>query len=131
MLIVLVSHIKSMLSYYIATCITNYSSAGIFGLGAIGKHVARMAKSFDMKVIATKRNINPSDHQIENVDELLPTKEFDDLISQSDYLVLSCPLSDETRGIMNEGKLKKMKASLILLKTFLKNLITNTKNTTS
>ena len=74
-----------------------------------------MAKSFDMRVIATKRTISSSDKDTENVDELLPTKEFDDLISQSDYLVLSCPLSDETRGIMNEAKLKKMKSSSYLI----------------
>tara|TARA_B100001142_G_C14215963_1_gene609557 strand:- start:107 stop:1129 length:1023 start_codon:yes stop_codon:yes gene_type:complete len=98
-----------------ATDEINGKTVGIFGLGAIGKHVARMAKSFNMNVIATKRTINESDRNLENVDELIQTTEFDDLISRSDYLVLSCPLSDETRGIMNEEKFKKMKPESYLI----------------
>jgi D-2-hydroxyacid dehydrogenase (NADP+) len=98
-----------------ATNEINGKTIGIFGLGAIGKHVARMAKGFDMNVIATKRTITSSDQLIENVDELLPTTQFDDLIARSDYLILSCPLSDETRGIMNEEKLKKMKPESYLI----------------
>lgn len=81
---------------------------GIVGLGNIGKGVARVAEAFGCKVIYfSASGLNTSD-EYEKV-------EFDRLLAESDIISLHCPLTDKTRGLMNEEAFKKMKKSAILV----------------
>lgn len=84
---------------------------GIVGLGGIGRQIAKRAKGFDMRVIGT--DIMKMD--IPNVDQLYLNDQVDEVIRQADYLVLSCPLTDQTEGIMNERTFKLMKDSAYLI----------------
>lgn len=82
---------------------------GIFGLGTIGKAVARAAEGFGMNVIAHTRTRQP-DCKIEFVDR-------DELFRRSDFLTLHCPLTDDTREIVNSRSLSLMKKSAFLINT--------------
>ena len=62
---------------------------GILGLGAIGAEVARMAKAFNMRVIGTKRRPEPT----ECVEAVLPTERTDEVLAQSDFVLLLLPLA--------------------------------------
>lgn len=82
---------------------------GIIGLGTIGIKVAQIAKSFGMRVIAYSR----TKKQIEGI-------EFCDLknvLSESDFLTLHCPLNNQTEGIINSNTLKLMKPTAFIINT--------------
>lgn len=84
---------------------------GIVGLGNIGKSVARIAQAFGMKVQAyTSKSPEELPDGVEKVG-------LDELFQTSDVLSLHCPLTDDTRHIVNEATLKLMKPTAILINT--------------
>lgn len=58
---------------------------GIFGLGSIGEEIAKKAKSFGMRVLGIKRNINVS--EIEGVDEVFSISDISEVLGRSDFFV--------------------------------------------
>lgn len=87
---------------------------GIIGFGEIGKSIAKKAKAFDMKVIATRR----LQKKVENkkiVDELIPLSELTYLLKNSDYIVVACPLTPLTNGMIGKAELGKMKSSAFII----------------
>lgn len=87
------------------------TTLGIIGLGNIGKQVARRASGFDMKVLYHNRKPNP-----EAEAELGVTyASLDDLLTQSDYVALNMPLTDETRNMIGRAQLQKMKKTSFLV----------------
>jgi len=84
---------------------------GIIGLGRIGRQVAKRARAFDMPVLYYNRRPNGAAEQ--ELDARYAS--LDELLRQSDYVMLCCPLSDETRGIINAAALGKMKPTSILV----------------
>lgn len=86
-------------------------SLGILGLGNIGKKVAEIAKAFGMKVLAyTSKSQDDLPEGIRKVG-------LDELFGQSDILSLHCPLTTDTKEIVNETTLAKMKDGAILVNT--------------
>ena len=85
---------------------------GIVGMGAIGSRVAKIAKAFDMTVLATKRN--PATAQ-GPADKVVTPDHIDELLTESDFLVLTCSLNDQTRGLINAGSLSRMKPTACLI----------------
>ena len=81
---------------------------GIIGMGHIGSSVAKVAASFGCRVIFFSPTGKSECTEYEKVS-------FDELVSQSDFLSLHCPLSDLTRGLIDMVALKKMKSSAILI----------------
>lgn len=73
---------------------------GIVGMGRIGKALARRAEAFGMRVLGARRS--------ENLDELFAT---------SDVVSLHCPLTPETRHLVNAARLAQMKPTAILINT--------------
>lgn len=88
-------------------------TVGIIGLGAIGQEVARLSKAFGMKVIATRRSTR-SNHA-RNVDVLLPSEKLPRLLSESDFIVLSLPLTPETRKLIGSEELRMMKPTAYII----------------
>jgi phosphoglycerate dehydrogenase-like enzyme len=87
------------------------ATLGIVGLGAIGVEIARRAAAFGMRPIACSRSPKPElegELGIERV--ALP-----DLLRQSDFVVLACPLTPETRGLIDAAALARMKPSAYLI----------------
>lgn len=97
-------------------------TAGIIGLGHIGREVARLAKAFGMKVIATRRSVKEAG-KARNVDLLLPARRMPELLAASDYVVLTLPLTPETRHIIGEAELKAMKPTAYIMNIGRGNLI--------
>ncbi len=89
-------------------------TVGIVGLGSIGQQVARLAKAFGMKVVATRRSAREGD-RARNVDAMLPPARLRDLLNESDFVVLSVPFTAETSMLMGEGELRSMKRSARLI----------------
>jgi phosphoglycerate dehydrogenase-like enzyme len=89
-------------------------TVGIVGIGHIGEEVARLAKAFGCRVLATRRSAaERSSH--EHADELLAPTELSYLLSNSDFVVLAVPLTDETRGMIGESELRSMKPSAVVI----------------
>ena len=89
-------------------------TVGIIGLGNIGKEVARLAKAFGMRVIATRRSTKKSG-KASNVDLLLPRDRLKELLKASDYVALTLPLTPETRHIIGEAEFKAMKSTAYII----------------
>lgn len=84
---------------------------GIVGMGHIGSAVARIALAFGMEVYAhTARPADTMDQRIHKVS-------LEDLFRECDVISLHCPLTPETRKIINSESLALMKPSAILLNT--------------
>ena len=84
---------------------------GIVGLGRIGKQVARRALAFDMTVLYHNRRRDASAERELGVRYAA----FDELLAQSDYVLLCCPLYDQTRGLIGRHELALMKPTAILV----------------
>ena len=83
---------------------------GLVGAGLIGTEVARRAQAFGMKVVAYDPQI--ANHALaELVDDL------DELFSRADVISFHVPATAETRGLVNEHTLAKMKDGVILVNT--------------
>lgn len=78
---------------------------GIIGLGGIGRAVAQRAKGFEMRVIGTEIVSG----EIPFVDQVYPPAQLDEVLRQSDYLLLAVPETPETIGMMNEERFRMMK----------------------
>jgi glyoxylate reductase len=84
---------------------------GILGMGRIGQQVARRARAFAMPVQYYNRRQNVA------VEQTLGAKyvSFDELMRTSDFVMLCCPLSGETRGLIDAAALSRMKPTAILV----------------
>ncbi len=85
---------------------------GIIGMGRIGYATAVIAQAFGMKVLAYDAYRNPAWES-----ETLRYTSFEDLLAQSDVISLHCPLTDETKGIVNKKSIALMKDGVLLLNT--------------
>jgi glycerate dehydrogenase len=83
---------------------------GIVGLGQIGRAVARIGQAFGMKILATTRHPRPLPEGVERV-------ALDDLFRQADVVTLHCPLTEETRGLVDARRLALMKPGAFLINT--------------
>ena len=82
---------------------------GIVGLGNIGQRVAQIALAFGMKVKALSSKTSlPAGIEKASLEELLAT---------SDVLSLHCPLTENTRHLINADTLRQMKSTAILINT--------------
>jgi glyoxylate reductase len=87
------------------------ATLGIVGLGRIGTAVARRARGFAMRILYHDLARNP-DLEAELGAEHVA---FDALLAQSDFVSLHCPLLPETRHLIDEGALRHMKPTAILV----------------
>ena len=85
---------------------------GIIGFGNTGKAVAEIAKAIGMKVIVYTRH---PDFSCET--ENLKFVSFDELIANADVISLHCPLTNETRAMIDKACIDKMKNGVILINT--------------
>ena len=84
-------------------------NVGIIGYGKIGKRSAELYHAFGCQVLAYSRSKHP------DCPDYVEETDFDDLLRRSDVVVLHCPLTDATRGLIDAQALSKMKNSAILL----------------
>jgi len=85
---------------------------GIIGFGRIGRKTAQIAYAFGMNVIGYGRNPDPA-----YTHSNFKWASMDELLQESDFVSLHCPLFTETEGIINKERLSKMKKSAFLINT--------------
>lgn len=85
---------------------------GIIGFGRIGQAVAKIAQAFGMKVLAfdTYKNLSLESSELRYAD-------IGEILEKSDVLSLHCPLTEETKGIINKHTISKMKNGAMLINT--------------
>jgi phosphoglycerate dehydrogenase-like enzyme len=88
------------------------STVGIVGFGHIGRSIAKLCRSVGMDVMAVSRSARPGDLDAEQVDSMagLPA-----LLDQSNVLVLACPLTVETRGLIGAHELDRLGPDGVLI----------------
>ncbi len=87
---------------------------GIIGYGSIGKAIGVRSKAFGMRVIGLRR-LQKKIESKKTIDYLLPLSELDFLLKESDYVVISCPLTPLTKGLIGHNELNKMKKTSYLI----------------
>jgi D-2-hydroxyacid dehydrogenase (NADP+) len=89
-------------------------TVGIVGLGSIGHEIARLSKAFGMRVLAVRR----SEGKVKTaryVDDIFPREQFKQMLSESDFIVLTVPLTAETLKIIGEQEFRSMKPTAYLI----------------
>ncbi|XP_043206122.1 glyoxylate reductase/hydroxypyruvate reductase-like [Amphibalanus amphitrite] len=87
------------------------STAGIVGLGRIGQGVAARLRPFNVSTILyTGRTERPEAAALGA--QFVP---FDELLARSDFVIVTCALNDDTRGLFNEAAFGKMKSNAVLI----------------
>jgi phosphoglycerate dehydrogenase-like enzyme len=84
---------------------------GILGVGVIGQKVARIAATLGMRVIGTQRRPRP----VPDVESVLPAERTDEVLAQSDFVLLLLPATPDTENFIDAARLRRMKASAWLL----------------
>eukprot|EP01038_Epipyxis_sp_PR26KG_P012110 gene12110-16213_t len=87
---------------------------GIVGYGSIGYACAKLAKAYGMRVLALRRNPQLSAND-SNIDECFSTDKLNEVMSQSDYLVVSLALTKETFGFIGRDNFKYAKKGMIFI----------------
>lgn len=83
---------------------------GVIGAGRIGRAVIDLGLAFQMKVLAHSRSAPPNENRFQHV-------ELEQLLRESDVVSLHCPLTPETKHLINTERLAWMRPSAFLLNT--------------
>jgi glycerate dehydrogenase len=83
---------------------------GIIGFGKIGQTVGRVGHAFGMKILTASKTPKDAGYPVSY-------GSLDEVFARADFLSLLCPLTPETRGLVNLERLKKMKRTAYLINT--------------
>ena len=86
---------------------------GILGYGRIGQELARRARAFGMTLLAIRRNPVPS--QDDPLALLGGLDRLDEVLARSDFLAITLPLSEATRGLIGRRELARMRPTAVLV----------------
>ncbi len=86
---------------------------GIVGYGHIGRETAKRAKAFGMRVLAASRRAPAPD--MPQPDAFTTMDGLDAMLGESDYVLVTLPLSGETRGLFDSGRLAAMKPDGVVI----------------
>lgn len=89
------------------------ATLGLVGLGSIGREVARHAAALGMRVIAVRQH--PEKGNPANIAQVYGSAQLDELLSQSDYVVLAVPTTPSTLALINAQRLAAMKPDAYLI----------------
>ena len=90
-------------------------SLGLVGFGRSARAMARRARGFDMRILATRNNMSAVDPEVESLGvRLVPLEQ---LLSESDFVSLHLPLNEQTRGLFDKQTLLRMKPGSVLINT--------------
>jgi D-3-phosphoglycerate dehydrogenase len=88
---------------------------GVIGFGRIGKEIAKRGVAFGMDVLIVKKDKPGREEAVKELGaRQVP---FDEIIEQADYITLNVPMAPETKGMIGEAELKRMKETAFLINT--------------
>lgn len=88
----------------------NNKTLGVIGAGHIGKKVIQIAKALDMNILVHSRTPKEDEEKIHYVS-------LEELLKNSDYVSLHCPLTENTKHMINKDTLSLMKPSAFIINT--------------
>jgi phosphoglycerate dehydrogenase-like enzyme len=89
------------------------ATLGLIGIGSIGGRVAQMASALGMRVIAVREHVEKG--RPDGVEAVFSVAELDEMIRQSDYIVVAAPLIPATEHLIDAQRLAAMKPSAYLI----------------
>jgi len=89
------------------------STLGVVGYGDIGRASAKLAKAYGMRVIGLKRKAEGFSDPY--CDDVYGMDRLSDLMAESDYILVSAPLTDQTRGLISAEALSHCKRSAVVI----------------
>jgi phosphoglycerate dehydrogenase-like enzyme len=84
----------------------------IVGYGSIGRELARRAKAFDLRVWGVTRS---GKGDLTHAERIVPASQLDEVLPQADYVVIAAPETPETKHLMGEPQLARMKPGARLI----------------
>ena len=95
-------------------------TVGIVGLGSIGRAVGALATAFGCRVMATRRRPEAGSDGHDGagdepflgtlmLDRVLPPEQLPEMLAECDFVVLAAPLTDDTRGLISDAAIARMK----------------------
>nr|WP_314842110.1 2-hydroxyacid dehydrogenase [uncultured Microbacterium sp.] len=91
------------------------STLGLVGYGEIGRSVAHLAKAFGMRVIAMRRHPEVDDPGAALLDHVYGADQLHPLLRESDVVVITAPLSESTRGMIDAEALAQLKSDALIV----------------
>lgn len=88
----------------------NGKTLGVVGAGHIGMEVIKVAKALGMNILIHTRTPKADGDGVRYVG-------LDELLANSDYITLHCPLNDQTKHMINKATIAKMKPSAVIINT--------------
>ena len=89
------------------------STAGLVGLGSIGRQVAKHSVQLGMRVMAVREHAHRE--KPEFVDQVLPSSALRQMLGRADYVVLAAPVTPATQGMIAQSELRSMKPDAVLI----------------
>ena len=90
-------------------------SLGIIGLGSIGWEIAKIGYALGMKIFALKREIKEKDLEKKKILEFLgANKDLEKVIKESDFIIITVPLTQKTKGLIGKKELKLMQGKYLV-----------------
>jgi phosphoglycerate dehydrogenase-like enzyme len=89
------------------------ATLGLIGVGSIGRRVAQMASAIGMRVIAVREHVEKGTP--DGVEQIFSPSQIDELLRQSDFVVMAAPLIPATDKLINAARLRVMKADAYLI----------------
>ncbi|MGY5854858.1 MAG: 2-hydroxyacid dehydrogenase [Candidatus Thorarchaeota archaeon] len=85
----------------------------LVGLGNIGKEIAIRLKSFGLRIYAVTRT--GVTERVDLIDNIIPLVQIHEVLDKADFVILALPLTDMSRGLVDESFLRQMNSSSILI----------------
>ncbi|WP_137285842.1 D-2-hydroxyacid dehydrogenase [Halorussus salinisoli] len=85
---------------------------GVLGVGEIGGRIAELGSALGMTVLGTKRDTSTAP---DTVDEIHPPDETHQVLAESDYVAIACPLTDQTEGLLGLQEFASMKRDGVVI----------------
>jgi len=104
-------HTESIWHRYTADELTD-KTLGILGVGSIGERAAELAKAFGMRTAGVKTTVTS---ETDVVDELYTPDKQHKMLEQADYVLISCPLNSDTKGLIDYNSFVDMKSDAVLI----------------
>lgn len=86
------------------------TTAGIVGLGLIGSEIARLLRTVGINVVSSS-NTYPNNERLKNIVKYYPKEQFFDFLGVCDYIILSVPLTKDTKNLFGNREFELMKSN--------------------
>jgi D-2-hydroxyacid dehydrogenase (NADP+) len=80
---------------------------GVVGVGAIGEEIAKLARAFGMRVLGVRKSGQPSSY----VDRMYDNQGLDEVLKESDYVVVTLPITKDTQHFIGRSQFRLMKST--------------------